>query len=295
MEPWSRPNDDQTQYQAQYWNGPEAGHWLVHEHRYQRMLAPFTRLVLGAAAVARTDRVLDVGCGTGSTTRTAARDADDGQARGVDISRPLLLRAEQRARQDGLTNVGFEHGDAQTYRPAPGGFDVAISRFGVMFFSDPTAAFANLARGLGPGGRLVFVCWQGLVDNEWVTVPAGAAAQHIPLPSLTELGSPGPFSLSDRHYLAAVLDAAGLVDVAIEPVAEPLWLGRDVADTVEFFTASGIGQTRLRDADPATSTRVTAAVQAALEAHLTSEGVRLASRAWLVTARNPGERRGSSR
>jgi Methyltransferase domain len=107
MEPRSRSNDDQTQYQAQYRNGPEAGHWLVHEHRYERMLAPFTRLVLGAAAVARTDRVLDVGCGTGSTTCTAARDADDGEALGVDISRPLLLRAEQRARQDGLTNVGI--------------------------------------------------------------------------------------------------------------------------------------------------------------------------------------------
>jgi hypothetical protein len=118
-------------------------------------------------------------------------------------------------------------------------------------------------------------------------VPAGAAAQHIPLPSLNEPGSPGPFSLSDRHHLAAVLDAAGLVDVAIEPVAEPLWLGRDVADTVEFFTASGIGQTLLRDLDPATNTRVTAAVQAALAAHLTSDGIRLPSRAWLVTARHP--------
>jgi Methyltransferase domain len=236
MDPPSRSNDDQTRYQAQYWNVPEAGHWLVHEHRDERMHAPFTRLVLGAAAVARTDRVLDVGCGTGST---------------------------------------------------PGGFDVAISRFGVMFFSDPTAAFANIARGLRPGGRLVFVCWQSLVDNEWVTVPAGAAAQHIPLSSLNEPGSPGPFSLSDRHHLAAVLDAAGLVDVAIEPVAELLWLGCDVADTVEFFTASGIGQTLLRDADPATSTRVMAAVQVALEAHLTSDVVRLESWAWLVTARNP--------
>ena len=154
MEPRSRSNDDQTQYQAQYRNGPEAGHWLVHEHRYERMLAPFTRLVLGAAAVARTDRVLDVGCGTGSTTCTAARDADDGEALGVDISRPLLLRAEQRARQDGLTNVG-------------------------------------------------------------------------------------------------------------------------------------IGQTPAPRRGPATSTRVMAAVQAALEAHLTCDGVRLESWAWLVTARNP--------
>jgi SAM-dependent methyltransferase len=224
MEPQSRPNDDQTQYQDQYWSGPEANHWLVHEHRYERMGVPFTRLVLDAAAVARTDRVLDIGCGTGSTTCTTARAADDGQALGVDISRPLLQRAEQRARHDGLTNVRFEHGDAQTYRLAPQGFDVAISRFGVMFFSDPTAAFANIARGLRPGGRIAFVCWQPLANNEWITMLASAAAQHIPLPPPDEPGSPGPFSLGDRQHLAAVLDAAGLVDVAIQPVVESLWL-----------------------------------------------------------------------
>ena len=152
MEPQSRPNDDQTQYQ--YWNGPEASHWLVHEHRYERMGAPFTRLVLDAAAVARTDRVLDIGCGTGSTTCTAARAAADGQALGVDIARPLLQRAKQPARHDGLTNVRFEHGDAQTHRLAPQDFDVAISRFGVMFFSDPTAAFANIARVVVGEGEL---------------------------------------------------------------------------------------------------------------------------------------------
>src|SRR6266511_1398363 len=274
MEPQSRPNDDQTQYQAQYWNGPEANHWLVHEHRYERMGASFTRLVLDAAAVARTDRVLDIGCGTGSTTCTAARAADDGQALGVDIARPLLQRAKQRARHDGLTNVRFEHGDAQTHHLAPQGFDVAISRFGVMFFSDPTAAFANIARGLRPGGRIAFVCWQPMANNEWITVLSAAATQHIPLPPPREPGSPGPFSLVAGQQLAAVLDAAGLVNVAIQPVVESLWLGRDVADTVEFFQASGFGQRLLQDADPATRTRVMAAVQTALEPHLTSDGVR---------------------
>jgi SAM-dependent methyltransferase len=203
---------------------------------------------------------------------------------------PLTARrsawTKQRARHDGLTNVRFEHGDAQTHRLAPGGFDVAISRFGVMFFSDPTAAFANIARGLRPGGRIAFVCWQPVANNEWITV-LSAAAQHIPLPPPDDPGSPGPFSLGDRQRLAAVLDAAGFVDVAIQPVVESLWLGRDVADTVDFFQASGFGQRLLQDADPATRTRVMAAVQAALEPHLTSDGVRLGSRAWLVTARNP--------
>ncbi|HZD69092.1 MAG TPA: class I SAM-dependent methyltransferase [Actinomycetes bacterium] len=283
MEPLRRPNEDQ----AQYWNGPEAGHWLVHEHRYERMLAPFTRVVLGAAAVTRTDRVVDIGCGTGSTTCAAARAACDGQALGVDISAPLLQWAKQRAQQDGLTNVCFEHGDAQTHRLAPGGFDVAISRFGVMFFSDPPAAFANIARGPRPGGRLVFVCWQNLVANEWITVPGLAAAQLVPLPPLDDPGNPGPFSLGDRHRLEAILDAAGLVDAAIEPVAEPLWLGRDVVDTVEFFKATGIGKTLLQGVDAVTASRVTEALQAALEPHLTSDGVWLGSQAWLVTARTP--------
>jgi SAM-dependent methyltransferase len=287
MEPRSRPNDNQAQNQSEYWNGPEADHWLIHEHRFERMGAPFTRLVLGEAAVASTHRVLDIGCGTGSTTCTAARAAEDGQALGVDISAPLLRRAEQRARQEGLNNVRFEHGDAQTHRLAAGGFDVAISRFGVMFFSDPTAAFANIARSLCPGGRLVFVCWQNLVDNEWITVLGSAVAQHIPLPPPDEPGSPGPFSLGDPERLAVVLDAAGLINVDLQPVAEPLWLGRDVTDTVEFIKADGIVQALLRDADATTINQITEAMRAALKSYLTSDGVWLESRAWLVTARSP--------
>jgi hypothetical protein len=114
-----------------------------------------------------------------------------------------------------------------------------------MMFGNPTVAFANIARPLRSRDRLVFACWQNLVDNEWITVPGAAATQHLPLPPLDDPGSPGPFSLGDRHRLQAELDAAGLVDVATEPVAQPFWLGRDVADTAEFLNATGIG------ADPA--------------------------------------------
>src|SRR4030095_10752323 len=152
--------------------------WLVHEHRYERMGASFTHLVLDAAAVARADRVLDIGCGAGSTTCTAARAAADGQALGVDIARPLLQRAKQRARHDGLTNVSFEHGDATTHRLAPQRVDVAISRFGVMFFSDPTTAFANIARGLRPGGRIAFVCWTPVANQQGSPLLSAAGAQH---------------------------------------------------------------------------------------------------------------------
>jgi SAM-dependent methyltransferase len=276
----------ENEEQARYWNGDEAAHWLVHEQRYERMLAPFTGHLLAAAAIGGADRVLDIGCGTGSTTRAAARVATAGDALGVDLSAPMLRQAARRAQQERLTNVRFEHGDAQVHRFTPGAGDVTVSRFGVMFFTDPAAAFANIAGGLRPGGRLVFVCWQHLADNEWILVP-GAAAQHVALPPPDDPTAPGPFSLGERDRIATVLRAAALSDVAIEPIAEPLWMGADVVDTVAFLKSTGIWNSLLRDADPPTVARVGEAVQAALEPYVTPDGLLLGSRAWLVTASRP--------
>jgi SAM-dependent methyltransferase len=137
--------------QARYWNGDEAAHWLAYEDRYERMLAPFTGHVMTSAAIGRADRVIDIGCGTGSRTRAAGRVATGGQALGVDLSAAMLRRAARRAREEGLANVRFEHGDAQMYRFKPGAWDAAVSRFGVMFFANPVAAFANVGRGLRAG------------------------------------------------------------------------------------------------------------------------------------------------
>lgn len=271
--------------QARYWNGAEAAHWLVHEKRYERILAPFTSHLLGAAAIGRAEHVIDIGCGAGSTTRAAGRLAIEGGALGVDLSAPLLRQAVRRARQDDLTNVRFEHGDAQVHRFTAGAGDIAVSRFGVMFFADPAAAFANIVRGLRRRGRLVFLCWQGPAHNEWIMIPGAAASQHIALPPPDDSTGPGPFSLSERDRIDAVLGAAGLADIAIEPVAEMLWMGHDVADAVEFWKATGMGKALLGDVDQPTAARVSEAVRAALEPYLTPEGLRLGSQAWLVTAR----------
>jgi ubiquinone/menaquinone biosynthesis C-methylase UbiE len=146
------------------------------------MLAPFTRHLPTAAAIGRADRVVDIGCGTGSTTRAAGRVAIDGEALGVDLSTAMLRQAARRAREEGLGTVRIDHGDAQVYGFTPGAAAVATSRFGVMFFTDPAAAFANIARGLRPWGRLVFVYWQNLADNEWIVVPGAVAARHVALP-----------------------------------------------------------------------------------------------------------------
>jgi SAM-dependent methyltransferase len=183
--------------QREHWNSDEASHWVVAHDRYDRQLQPFGDAVLAAAAITGEDRVLDIGCGTGSTTLSAADRA--ASAVGVDVSEPMLYLARQRATDTSTTNVEFVLGDAQTHhfdRP----FDVAISRFGVMFFEEPHSAFTNIASALRPGGRLVVVCWQGLDRNDWLLVPGLAAAAHVPLPDTGGPGGPGmASSMSTRR------------------------------------------------------------------------------------------------
>jgi SAM-dependent methyltransferase len=277
------PNEEQ----ARYWNGDEAHHWLTQEARYEAMLAPFTDHLLHAADVGRTDRVLDVGCGSGSSTRSAGRRAAEGDALGVDLSRQLVRQAENRAREEGLANVRFQQADAQVHVFTRAGFDVAVSRFGVMFFADPAAGFANIASALRPAGRLALVCWAAALDNEWIAVPGAAAAAFLDLSNVGDPGGPGPFSLADPDQLSTTLGGAGLIAVDIEALRVPLLLGSDVTDAVEFMKSTGVGQTLLKDADTPTVARVTEAMGAALEPYLSADGVRLGSKSWLVTARRP--------
>ena len=173
--------------QSEAWNGAEAVHWVDHADRYDRQLAPFADALLERVQLEPRHAVLDVGCGCGATTLTAARRA--GAALGVDISEPLLEIATDRARAASVDNAEFVMADAQTYAFAEGAFDVAISQFGLMFFDDPVSAFSNLRRALVPGGSAAFVCWQGLEANEWVSIVGrrGRATRH---PSRARRASP---------------------------------------------------------------------------------------------------------
>jgi len=282
--------DTANDEQAAYWNGDEAEHWLANEHRYERMLVAFNAHLLEAAGIDRFDRVLDIGCGCGSTTRAAGGVAAEGRALGIDLSKEMLRRAELTTRKKGLANVVYEHADVQVHAFVDSTYDAAISRFGVMFFSDPITAFANVRRALRPGASMAFVCWAELLQNEWMVVPGAAAASYVALPSPDDPAAPGPFSLADRERLLAVLEASGLVDVSIDAVSETLLLGSDPVDSFDFLKKTGIGQTLLREAGSEQIARVTDAVTAALEPFVTPDGVRLGSKAWLVTARRPRRR-----
>ena len=282
------PTETANKEQAEYWSGDESVHWLEYEGRYETMLAAFNEDLLREGAIEPSDRVLDVGCGCGSSTRAVGHRAAGGHALGIDLSLQLLRRAEERTLEEGLSNVSFEHADMQVHRLDHSAFDVAISRFGVMFFADPRVAFANITCALRPGGRLVVICWADALDNEWVVVPGGAAAQCMSLPAPADTTMPGPFSLADASRISQILEGSGLVAPTIEAVNRPLLLGSDVADTVKFFKATGFGQRLLDGVDPGTVARVTDAMSTALEPFQSVDGIRLDSKAWLVTARRPG-------
>ena len=183
--------------------------------------------------------MLDVGCGTGDTTRVAARRAVDGDALGVDLSTGMLARGRERAAEEGLTNVTFEQADAQVEPFADGRFDVVISRFGVMFFSDPVAAFANLARATRPGGRLALVVWQPFAGNEWVEVPRAALALGRDLPPIPE-DVPGPFGLADPDRVERILGDAGWSDVVLGDVSVPYDYGVEPATAARHASEIGV-------------------------------------------------------
>jgi len=211
---------------------------------------------------------------------------------GVDVSEPMLTRAREAARATGAENVRFENADAQTHLFPPGAFDLLWSRFGVMFFTDPAAAFGNLRAALAPRGRLTFVCWQSLLENPWLLVPLRAAAEHVTLPPPPAPEAPGPFAFADPERVRDILARAGFVETEMEPLRGTLSLGGGSAsvDDVVGFLMDGVGpaSAALREADPALRPRVAAAMRAALAPFATSSGIALGFAAWVVRARNLG-------
>jgi SAM-dependent methyltransferase len=270
--------------QAALWDGEEGAHWVRHQRRYEDLTGGFTAPLLDAAAVAEADRVLDIGCGSGQTTRLAAQQARQGRALGIDLSSAMLERGRADAADAGVTNVVFEQGDAQVHEFPARAFDVAISRFGVMFFDDPVAAFANVAAALVPGGRLAFMCWQDVPRNEWITVPAGAALAHVPMPDLGSPDSPGPFSLADAARIDQVLGAAGFSDVTTANVEAPMRPGDDADDAIAFFRDTELARTLLDQVDAETAELALDAMREALRSHEGPDGLWLGGAAWLVTA-----------
>lgn len=274
--------------QIRYWNEQAGPKWVALQEQLDLQLRDLGTKAIDRAAIVHGEAILDLGCGCGSTSLELARRTDQtGSVLGVDISAPMLEVARRRARDAGLRNVRFELADAQTHQFSCSSRDIAFSRFGVMFFADPVAAFANVRRALKPGGRLAFVCWQALAKNPWMALPLAAVAQHVPLPPPAGPDAPGPFSFADRDRVSGILKAAGFSDVALDSVEEPLTIGGtpDLDAAVEFLLMLGPTQALLAQADETVRAQVLKAVRASIAPHHGPSGVQLPAAAWIVRAR----------
>jgi SAM-dependent methyltransferase len=275
--------------QRAFWNEQAGPIWVENQARLDEQIRPHGELALARLAAAPGERVLDLGCGCGDTTLAlAARVGADGYVLGVDISVPMLARARDRAAEAGLRQVELEAADVQTAALGEARFDAAFSRFGVMFFSAPEAAFANVRRALRPGGRLGFVCWRPVVENAWVGVPMRAAAEVLPLPPPPPPDAPGPFSFADAARVRRILEAAGFEAIALEPADLAMTpAGGDPDRASELFLDIGPLGHALREAGagPELRARVRDAVRKAFEPHVRAGRVELGSAVWLVQAR----------
>ena len=250
---------------------------------YDAELRLHNQVLRRACGVRRHDHVLDVGCGTGQTTRQAARVATAGSALGVDLSAPMIDRARALTRAEGLSNVTFQRADAQVHSFPPERFDLAISRFGTMFFADPAAAFANVGRALRPAGRLVMMVWQAHELNEWDVALHGSLEGGEPVAAAPE--GPDPFSLADPATVEGILDAAGFADVSFTAVDEPVYYGPDVAAALAWVHGFTCTSDALQRLDPAGTERALERLRQTLAAHAGPDGIWFGSRAWIVTAR----------
>jgi len=228
--------------QAAFWRGRPGAVWAERQEKMDIELDSLGRLALDRLAAGPGERILDIGCGGGTTTLELARAVGpDGRVVGVDFSTPQVERARRRAEELGVANVTFLDADAAASVPG-GPYDGAFSRFGVMFFADPVAAFANIRAAMAPGGRLAFVCWQGPEANAWfsLAVRAVAGLDGVELPAPPPPDAPGPMALADRGRIEAVLGGAGWTDVEIEGHHDELvTTPAELDDRVEFRVGSG--------------------------------------------------------
>lgn len=281
-------------YQVADWNGRSGEQWVANQARLDAMLAAFGDAAIAAAAPGDGERVLDIGCGAGVTSHAlAARVGPRGHVLGVDISAQLIERARETAPAD--APLAFELADAGAAALPERAFDLLFSRFGVMFFDDPAAAFAHMRAALKPGGRLALVCWRGAAENDWVRLPMTAIAGLVPLPPAPDPEAPGPFSFGDRGRVERILEAAGFAGISIAPFDHPVPFGQGetreaaVDNAVEMAFQVGPLARLLAEQPDALRARAAEAVRRAFAAKPGERSVMIDGAAWIVTACNPAD------
>jgi SAM-dependent methyltransferase len=274
--------------QIAYWNDRAAVTWTAFQERLDTLFEPVTALALDAAAPTPGQHVIDIGCGCGATVLALAdRVGPTGEVLGLDVSEPMSARARERIAAAGLSNVRVVVSDAAVHAFPAAGTDLLFSRFGVMFFADPLAAFANLHRTMRPGGRLLCVAWRTLADNPWFLVPLQAAGALLPAQPPADPEAPGPFAFADPDRTLRIFQNAGWEDVTLtrHDVAMRFAAAGQVESATEFATRVGPLARALADESPETQSSVRSAVAEALKAYDGPTGINLTGSIWLIAAR----------
>jgi SAM-dependent methyltransferase len=277
------PNADQITY----WNSRAGETWAAMQKRIDAQIDPLGLTAIERLAPADGQKILDIGCGCGTTSfELARRVGASGHVTAVDISKPMLDVARRGAKEAQVTNITFLEADAQTYPFQPASFDVLFSRFGVMFFIDPVAAFKNLLAALKPGsGRLAFVCWRKLPENPWMATPLKAAMQHLPPQPPPDPLAPGPFAFVDAGRVRGILTEAGFADVGVTPHDQKIELGT-LDQAVEHCTRVG-PLARLLAENPEAVAPVKETLRTTLHDYETDGVVRMDAGVWIVSAWAP--------
>lgn len=284
--PGAIATDGPNAEQIEFWNAEAGAKWSDFNPQLDRMMAPISAVVMERAAPQAGEQVLDIGCGCGDTTLALARRvAPGGAVTGVDVSAPMLATARRRAAEAGLA-ITLLNADAETHDLGTAQFDLAFSRFGVMFFNNSQAAFANIAGALRPGGRLTFVCWRAAALNPWVAIPMAAVRPLVPDFVPPDPQAPGPFAFADFERVDGILAAAGFQGVTVDSQELVLNVGEGGLDAcVDRILTLGPVSRLLREADEATVAAAAEAVHDAVAPYHTGETLELSSAVWIVGGR----------
>ncbi len=281
------PMHEKNADQIAYWNGPGGQNWISRQATQDVLLRPISDILHGAAAAAKAERVIDIGCGCGGTSfELARRVGAEGSVLGLDISAPMLEYAREHTPGD--LKVQFVQADATVYPFQPGSADLLFSRFGVMFFADPTASFTNIRKALKPRGRLVFACWREPRANGWMMIPLQAVYQHVP--KMPQLGpeDPGPFSFGNEERVRRILAGAGFSDVQLKQhdLALDISLGRGLEAAANAAIAFGPASRALDGHPDSVRAAAIQSVREALSKYEKDSKIPLPASIWIVSASN---------
>ncbi|MBV1914798.1 MAG: methyltransferase domain-containing protein [Pseudomonadales bacterium] len=282
----------ENEKQIKFWNSDAAASWIEKNEEMDAMLQSLGAVAIERANLREGEHVLDIGCGCGATTLDMVSTVgSDGMVTGVDVSAPMLELANSKIQNlpGSLGKVpSFVLADAATYPFQKNQYDLIFSRFGVMFFMNPEAAFTNMRVALKPGGRLAFMCWGPVGENDWVMKPMMAARQHLPEMPATDPKAPGPFALSDTEYVRDILTTAGFTDINFESRAHVMRAGRGdtVEQAAESSLESGPISRMLMDQPDSMKAKVIESVASALADYYKEGSFELNGKCWIVTAKN---------